>query len=143
MDEAKQRRWEDWHLGPLAPVRKDTKYDTRDLPDRYLQNPGKGGNREKARTGRKQAGSMRLLRQPIAQRYKVGDRVCCVAMKGPAKKHRGVISTVTELRPAEKGCLVEGLNMVCSMVLSPSVLFTTTASWQCFSSFLCPIYQRP
>ncbi|KAL9125923.1 MAG: hypothetical protein Q9217_004944 [Psora testacea] len=110
--EANQARWEDWHLGPLAPVREESRQDRLKLPERYLENPGKGRNREKARTGRKQAGSVRMLRKPVSHNFKVGDRVCCVAMKGPARKCRGKISTVTEVRVGEKACLVKGLNMI-------------------------------
>ncbi|KAL9098113.1 MAG: hypothetical protein Q9163_006165 [Psora crenata] len=111
LDEAKRERWEKWHLGPLAPVRPEREEDKMALPARYLR-PGRISNREKAKMGRKQAGATRLLRKPFGLSFRVGERVCCVATQGPAKRYRGRISTVTEVRAGEKACLVDGLNRI-------------------------------
>ena len=98
-------------MGPLAPVRPKHESDNKELPSGFLDNLGKGTSRLKSRTGKKQSGAKTVLRAKIG--FKVGDRVCCVAMVGPAKMYRGMITTVREIRAAEKICLVERFNMVC------------------------------
>ncbi|KAG8527906.1 uncharacterized protein KY384_006822 [Bacidia gigantensis] len=46
----------------------------------------------------------------FAKQFKIGGRVCLVAPRDPDNLDRGRISTVTEIRHAEKACFVDGLS---------------------------------
>lgn len=112
LHQERENRRDAWDRGPLAKVQDIDSLHKNRLPASLQPNTKLTSKKP---TRRLPQGSKRQLRQPVSQRFVPGDRVCCIASKGEARRWRGQIGVVLQSNVGDgkrSGCLVEGIGIV-------------------------------